>query len=284
MGGSFSPDGTLFVLPEGPDIKLWSTTELGTCVATFENAHRGPARIYSTVFFPGGKRVLSCSSDATIKMWEVETQSCLKTFHGHARGVLCAAVTPNETTIASGSFDCTIKLWSVAGGVCIQTLRVHTGVVQSVAFSPDGLLLASGAGDRIMHVYSLKTWTSLKFTEHEKTVVTVAFSPDGKTIVSGSLDGEMKLWSPDSATSLKTFSTCPAKTFGFALSPDGKVVLRGDHNGAMRFFSVQNGSCVATLTTSSKYRITAVVFSPDGRNILCCMGGGEWNLWRDPSC
>ena len=39
--------------------------------------------------FPDGQRVVSVSSDKTLKVWDIETGECLATLEGHSSGVRC---------------------------------------------------------------------------------------------------------------------------------------------------------------------------------------------------
>ena len=41
--------------------------------------------------FPDGRRVVSGSADATLKVWDVATGKCVATLEGHYERVRCAA-------------------------------------------------------------------------------------------------------------------------------------------------------------------------------------------------
>ncbi len=47
------------------------------------------------------KCVLTCSADATIKLWAIEDFSCIKTFEGHSNSVLKAVFISRGMQIAS---------------------------------------------------------------------------------------------------------------------------------------------------------------------------------------
>lgn len=53
--------------------------------------------------------LVSGSLDKSIKTWELENGSVLKTMDRHAKGILCIAVASNRPYIASGSADCTVR-------------------------------------------------------------------------------------------------------------------------------------------------------------------------------
>ncbi|CAF0939766.1 unnamed protein product [Brachionus calyciflorus] len=69
-------------------------------------------------------KILSGSSDKTIKLWNKTTGECLKTFYGHKDSVntLCLI---NDEEFLSGSFDRTIKYWNINRKQCLKTFNVN---------------------------------------------------------------------------------------------------------------------------------------------------------------
>ncbi|KAL5364299.1 WD40-repeat-containing domain protein [Aspergillus floccosus] len=67
--------------------------------------------ICSVAFSPDGRRIVSgCCSD-TIKFWDAQTGSLLRTLEGHSYLVSSVAFSPDGQRIVSGSEDRTINLW-----------------------------------------------------------------------------------------------------------------------------------------------------------------------------
>jgi WD40 repeat protein len=60
-----------------------------------------------------------------VKLWDINTDQCLKTLRGHTDGVSSVAWSRDGQTLASGSSDETIKLWDVNTGKCLKTLRTE---------------------------------------------------------------------------------------------------------------------------------------------------------------
>jgi len=56
-------------------------------------------------FNPEGDMVISCSRDKTIRLWEVSTGYCKRTFSGHENWVRRIAVSKDGQTVISGSDD-----------------------------------------------------------------------------------------------------------------------------------------------------------------------------------
>ena len=67
--------------------------------------------VTSVAFSPDGKRLASCSTDKTIKLWDVATGQETLTLKGHYSMVMSVAYSREGQRLASGSFDGAIKLW-----------------------------------------------------------------------------------------------------------------------------------------------------------------------------
>ena len=57
--------------------------------------------------------MLSCSRDKTVKLWDVSTGECKKTFTGYESWVRRIALTKDGQTFVSGSDDQTIIVWNM---------------------------------------------------------------------------------------------------------------------------------------------------------------------------
>ena len=80
--------------------------------------------------FPDGRRVVSGSSDNTLKVWDVATGQCVATLEGHSKDVWCVAMFPDGRRVVSASDDKTLKVWDVVTGKCVATLQGHRSGVR----------------------------------------------------------------------------------------------------------------------------------------------------------
>jgi WD40 repeat protein len=79
---------------------------------------------------PEGRRAISGSEDATVRVWDLEAGQCLATFEGHTGGVNNVTVLPDGRRAISGSDDKTVRVWDLETGQCLTTLKGHTIDVQ----------------------------------------------------------------------------------------------------------------------------------------------------------
>lgn len=64
-------------------------------------------------FLPDGKRGLTGSRDATIKVWDVESGALLRSFEGHTANIVGLAVDPGGRRFASAGWDPAVKVWDL---------------------------------------------------------------------------------------------------------------------------------------------------------------------------
>jgi WD40 repeat protein len=104
---------------------------------------------------PDGSWGISGSADNTLRLWELETGRCLRTFQGHTEVVKSVVISPDSRWALSGSNDNTLRLWNLETGVCLRAFRGRTGAVTSVAMSLDGRWALSGSEDNALRLWEL---------------------------------------------------------------------------------------------------------------------------------
>ena len=86
--------------------------------------------VNQVIFLPNGD-VASCSSDKTIKIWNIERTEMLYELNGQTCSILSIALLQNGL-LASGSWSGTISIWDLDQRVSLRTLEGHTGPVFSL--------------------------------------------------------------------------------------------------------------------------------------------------------
>jgi platelet-activating factor acetylhydrolase IB subunit alpha len=82
----------------------------------------------------------SCSNDLSIKIWNFDTLTCIKTITGHEHTVSFVEFSPDSTLLYSASRDKSIKVWDVSNGNCKKTLSDHSDWVRCLSVNVDGNL------------------------------------------------------------------------------------------------------------------------------------------------
>lgn len=76
----------------------------------------------SSRFSPTDLKLVSCSDDVTVKIWDFATCKEEHILTGHGWDVKCVSWHPQKSLIVSGSKDNLIKLWDAKSGKNITTL------------------------------------------------------------------------------------------------------------------------------------------------------------------
>jgi WD40 repeat protein len=74
--------------------------------------------------------IISGSSDKTLKLWNLITGKCVRTFQGHINSVTSVDISNDDKFVISaesGDYD-SLKLWNLSTGKCV---RNFTGINHS---------------------------------------------------------------------------------------------------------------------------------------------------------
>ncbi|KAM5485640.1 hypothetical protein McanCB56680_001942 [Microsporum canis] len=96
--------------------------------------------------------MLTAALDSTLRLWEVHTGRCLRTFFGHIEGVWGLAA--DTLRLVSGAQDHMTKVWDPRTGTCERTFTGHRGPVTCVSLSDSRM--ATGSEDCEVRMYSFK--------------------------------------------------------------------------------------------------------------------------------
>ena len=133
--------------------------------------------VLSVAFSPGGRHIVSGSSDQTIQVWDAQTGGQVgNPLKGHTGWVNSVAFSPDGRHIVSGSDDQTIQVWDTqTGGQVGNPLKGHTGSVNSVAFSPDGRHIVSGSSDQTIQVWDAQAHGQVNCINNENKAIASNF-------------------------------------------------------------------------------------------------------------
>ena len=106
-------------------------------------------------FSHAGRRVATCASDSTAKVWDPTSGALLATLTKHADWVLGCAFSSDDCKLATCSADHTIIIWSMSTYAALLTIYGHEDAVYGVQF------LTQAGDTRLLswsHDCTLKLW------------------------------------------------------------------------------------------------------------------------------
>jgi len=123
-----------------------------------ESEGSGSNSQWATEFLNGGdsdraappRYMLTGALDTTIRLWDVHTGRCLKTFFGHVEGIWALAA--DTLRVVSGAEDRMVKIWDPRTGTCERTFTGHSGPVTCVGLSDRRM--CTGSEDHEIRLYT----------------------------------------------------------------------------------------------------------------------------------
>jgi WD40 repeat protein len=210
--------------------------------------------IYALAFSAKGDKLVSTSSDGSIRVWNLAdgTATVIKT----GTGSRTVAISPDGTLIA-GRFENKAMLWNAANGEQVAALvgtdPSNDGTVMRVAFSPDGKTLAVGHQMGLVRLWDVATKKPVaELTSPgnkgglEFTITSLGYAPDGKLLAVGS-QKSLTLWNAATFQVHKELTTL--STFSAEFTPDGKRLVVNDED-RVPFLKIRDVASAANLHTS----------------------------------
>jgi len=206
------------------------------------------ALINAIASFCGGTRLISGSQDQTVKIWNVEDGSCIKTLEGHDGWVrcVCVVVGGEEDLIVSGSSDNTLKAWNIEGK-CLKTLQGHSSIIMCmIPFDTKHVL--SGYSDKTVKLWNVVDdgeGVCIKTFEGHSDFVYCLCKYDDHHFFSGSHDKTVKFWNISKEKCISTLTGHNYAVSSLILVETGwlqnqKCVVSGSHDNTIRIWTLTN--------------------------------------------
>lgn len=255
-------------------LRFWDLST-GECLKILQ----GHTTAISSVTFSTDGEVLASSEEQLIKLWQVESGTCLQTM-GNLTLVWSVAFSPDSQLLA-GSDGQTLRLWEVETGKCCQILSGYTSQVWSVAFSPNGQLLAASDNEQV-GLWNVQTGERLRcwqgYTASLESYWSLAFNPTADRLASGEEKGTVRVWDLTTGNCYKTVQQHTKTVHAVTFSPDGQFLAASGEDPNIWLWDLNQG-IVSQSFIGHTETVWTLAFSQDGQFLVSGSADHTIKLW-----
>ncbi|MBD2891558.1 Serine/threonine-protein kinase PknD [Actinomadura sp. RB99] len=242
---------------------------------------------------PDGRTALAGGQDGTVRLWDVENGTRLRTFAKHPSAVNAVAVSRDGSRAAAVSRDGTVSAWALPTGERVETIeRLGPLGAGAAAFDQDARRAVVAGADAVIRIWNLDTGAcERELPGHTGRITALHTAPE--LIASAGADGTVRLWNPETGECLRVLHGHTNWVMSACVSPDGRRVLSagGYTDRTIRLWDTATGECLRVfgdepdnprgVDSVPKVRSKRVRFTPDGR--FAVSGGSDaavriWDL------
>lgn len=202
-------------------------------------------------------RMLASASNGGLKIWNVKTRSCIRTFEcGYA---LCCAFLPGDKIVVVGTKSGELELFDVASAAMLDTVKAHEGAIWSLQVHPDGRSVVSGSADKSAKFWNFeivqeeipgtKRTTPRLRLAHTRTlkvaedILSIRFSPDARLLAVALLDSTVKVFFVDSLKLFLNLYGHKLPVLNMDISFDSKLIVTCSADKNVRLWGLDFGDC-----------------------------------------
>ena len=244
---------------------------------------------------PDGSIALTGGSDQIVRLWDIASGRCLKSFNLHSEGhndyITAVCISYDNSIVASGADDGTLCFWDVKTGHCLQLHKQHSSKVTSVSLSSDSRYAITTSHDCSMRLWDVKSRSCVSVNEGSiakredgtfgscYTFFDACILGRGLFALSANSDMTIRLWDLTTNYCQRVFRGHTYMVTSLSLSVDDKYVLSGSADGTMRLWLVETGQCCC-IFNSGRDSVNSVSLNMDAGIAVSGHSSGSIRVWN----
>lgn len=220
--------------------------------------------------------IASGSQDKTIKLWNLQTKSCINTLKGHTGSI--RSLTPMKhkpEILASYSTDCTIRFWSVSNGDFLLNINKAFGysILNPYVINESYLIYQSHfKGDLTVWDY-LKNESKFILNGHSNMIKAMISLGQNfpNFIASASTDKSIIVWNVPAKEAVCRFNghSKSVECITFLDNSENPILASGSLDTTIRLWSLSSFNCIAIFDFHSN-GISSLFYSNNMNQFYSC--------------
>lgn len=219
-------------------------------------------------------RLISGSSDKTIKVWGIENEKCTHTLEGHDRGINVFFQMKNGVLL-SGSEDRTINVWDVTKMDLIRSIGGElTSFYSIIEMDDEKILIGSYGTIRIINTVSgeLASIFDLRLSGQIFSIIELK----NNHVLCAFVRGSITEFDPKNNKIIKEWEAHKSPVTTLVKLNDGRI-LSGDSAGLIKIWDENSGQCIATMKNKNEGYRHNICQLADG--LVVSLLKSSLNLW-----
>ncbi len=247
--------------------------------------HGGP--VLGLAIRPDRKVFASVSADRSVRLWDAETATPLKTALGSSHPFVGVTYSADGNHLAVADAEGWIRVMDSRTGTWTQALQVQVDMASNelarrvpFALSGDGSEIFFATKDHRIGQWSVQSGKVTKTfpSTHTSAILRLAFAPDQKIIVSADKDNQICVWDQETGSLVRKLSPPEKQVQGLAVSPDGRQVAAGCKDNLVYIWSLETGKIGLRLKGHEDW-INTVNYDPSGSRIASAGDDHSILIW-----
>ncbi|RTE74270.1 hypothetical protein BHE90_011305 [Fusarium euwallaceae] len=189
------------------------------------------------------KLLLSASADGQIRLWSLESWSCLCLYKSHDGPAFRTLWSPQGHYFVSGGYDKAVRVWMQDHASPQRLLVGHDTSISALAWHPNGLYVfsASDETDKSIRMWSVVTGACVRvLTGHNDYITALECAPNGKLLASADCAGNIFFWDIAKGTRIKrSRGHGKGGIWSLSFSVESNVLASGGQDGTVRLWDVE---------------------------------------------
>lgn len=267
---------------------------------------------------PDGRFAACGTLDKKVKLFELSSNRCVRTFSDPEGSVYCLAFSPDSRRLAAGGSDKTVRIWTLPAGfslpppvfarltrseeaarrnravLALRERSLKAGVGQD--WKEAGALLKRArevpgyerdpgllAQEDMLSSHGLRRalragWPIRTLRTGAGGICSLASAPDERRFLSAGLDGKLQAWDALSGAALWSHPAHPPGRVFAAYASGSRLIISGGADGKVRCWDAATGTS-ALLDPAHQGPVSALAAAPGRSSVLTADEGGHAVLW-----